>query len=370
MSKNIIFLVLLFIASWTNAALRSNPFRLDHQTLKEVKEHVPDIALIYSQFKEITDRSYALHFLYEFFDELCIPTLVNESIFHLKRRLVFIYKGILENRDIQDSLKTFEYNIGHILFYVSLKTGESEFLVQRTVTLDEYNIAVERKICKFISDQYINDATVRLNFGRLLVVAKERSLRLKPSENEIIYLLPHGEFISLSSKYNSFLGFYSRFLDAQSLDILYGIFMEISEWGNSSTSFKQVIISAYKKISIKTKEQVYSFILSQSDFSRLQFHYQVMSSDDNPDFEKFQLKESASKVREFFVTMIENEIKQLKFDESMEGDMINLLKSFDVESKDLLVKLIAYEIEKMGLNESYAIPLVNLLKRFDIHFSA
>jgi hypothetical protein len=155
--------------------------------------------------------------------------------------------------------------------------------------------------------------------------------------------------------------------------------MEISEWRKPfasskqvlmSASLKKVIVSAYKKFSVDAKEQVYSFILSGCDFSHLQFHYQVMSSDDNTDFEDFQLKESAFKVREFFVMIIENEIIQLFSDKSLITYMIRLLKSFDAVSKDILVKIIAYEIRIMRLNNSYAIPLVNLLGEFDRRFSS
>jgi hypothetical protein len=195
MCKNIFFLLLLSIPSWTNAALHSTPFGLCKKTLEEVNQFVPNIAQIHSQFVEITCQNSALRFLYEIYDKVCIPTLENHSIFRLKERLIELYEGILGYQYVQDPINTFRDNIGHILFYISLKSGRSEFLVHRTISLDDYNIQAEYTVCKFVTDHYINDAIAKLTFERLLVRARKRSEGLK--SNEIISTLPQDEDIKL-----------------------------------------------------------------------------------------------------------------------------------------------------------------------------
>jgi hypothetical protein len=339
-----------------NAAISSVPFELEDKELEQVKEYVPNIDSIYSQFKSMPSAYKKLNFLYAIFNGLCQPEMASELLYPLKSKIIAEYSLILNSGKPDADFYSIDFDIGHLLFCISIIEENFTFLISRNTPLGNcYD--VELTILPFLKGRYRSQDFPKgvIYFPGIaflkLIEKTEKWYSLKLKEMETIPALTKNEIIHLSDKFPTFPGLHNRLENSQSLEILYDIFSEISEWKNSSpdcqkssflTSFKFKVIFKVKEF-LKIKEKSQSFLASVIDLRQLIFHNLVMASNDKSvldklldewtDVKKFQTKEIAARLREFLVKTIENEIRVKGFDKTFINSIVSLLDHLDSESE-------------------------------------
>jgi hypothetical protein len=339
MDKFSLFLPLLFLAIWINAAAIRDKFEFSQKELDALKNKYPSFRSVYKSFKVIDGFSSSdskLTRLFLMIKNLCFSENGKAVGVEYKRVLVQKFSQIASSFEPWELLEQ-HMDIGYTFLLVSIFNKDYDSIIHRVMSLGR-DEDIKSTVLPYL--------VKALNSGDEKLVEVARKLLFLRLYNWSSGILRQ-EIEKLSSESKIFSDLYERVLKADSMISLFECYMEVNSWEDPSRyiSFKVYIIERYQQLnSTPIPLSIFKLVEKTRDLKPLIFHYMVMISlDYNGNLREFVLIKdfqscSLMGVRNILTNIIVKEFSTIGVDENLIFLMTKLVTMIDTEIINLQQK--------------------------------